>query len=87
MLIYASWVYLSHSVGCRLRRAASHLFQACTCRAQRMLAVSLVCATPQPLALLSSPVQPCGPQIHLSSGNESNWLTVAEFVTREYLFG
>lgn len=87
MLIYTSWGYFFYSVGCSFQRAASYLFHACTCRTQRMLAVSLVCATPQLLALSSSPVQSCGPQIHLSSDNESNWLTLAEFVITEYLFG
>lgn len=77
MLIYTRWSYFFHSVGCSLQRAASHLLHACTYIVHRMLAVSLVCATPQPLALLSSPVQSCVPQIHLSNGNESSWLTVA----------
>ena len=72
MLIYSSWGYFFLSVGCSLQRAASRLFHARTCRTQRMLAVSLVCATPQPLALSSSPVQSCGHQIHLASDNESN---------------
>ena len=83
MLIYTSWGFFFHSLGCSLQRATSHLFHACTHRAQRMLAVSLVCATAQPLALSSSPVGSCGPHIHLFSNNESKWLTVAS----KYLLG
>lgn len=51
------------------------------------VALSLVSITPQPPALSSSPVQSCGSQMLSSSDNESQWLTVANFVINEYFSG
>lgn len=51
------------------------------------VAITLVCVTPQPLALSSSPAQSCWPQMHLSSDNGSQWSTAVNFVINEYFFG